>query len=308
MRDSLRLGKIAGISIGLHWSIALIAALFTVSLAGTILPASAPGASPVAYTVVAAITAVAFFASIVAHELGHSIVARNNGVGIEGITLFALGGVAKLESEPDDAGVAGRIALAGPAVSVVLGIAGLALGATVTAIGVPQLIAAALTWLGIINFSLALFNMLPALPLDGGRALQAFLWNRNGDKHGATIRAASVGRLIGFGLVAFGTWQFLSGGGAGLWTAVIGWFIASSARSEAVRARIQKERERWATQGAPLGGMPFGPFGAAFNFQAPNGPAPTPPQWPGFNPVDEHHSGSNPPPPSVIDVEGHRVS
>ncbi|MEM7276164.1 MAG: site-2 protease family protein [Actinomycetota bacterium] len=313
MRDSIRLGTISGISIGLHWSIVLIAALFTVSLAGTILPAAAPGAAGIAYLAVALATAAAFFASIGAHELGHSIVARNNGVGILGITLFALGGVAKLESEPDDAKVAGRIALAGPAVSVVIGIAGLVLGATVTSVGLPTLVAAGLTWLGIVNLAMAVFNMLPALPLDGGRVLQAFLWNRGGDRHDATIRAARLGRYIGWALIIFGVWQFLNAGAGGLWTALIGWFIVTSARAESFRARVQQQQERWARQGAPFGGMPFGPFGAAFGFgpQDPNGQPPPPnPQWPGQSgPVDGHGPGSFPPPaPGVIDVDGRRVS
>lgn len=244
MRDSVRLGKIAGIGVGLHWSIALIAGLFIITLAGTILPATVPGYATAAYLAVAVATTAAFLGSIVAHELGHSVVAENNGVGVAGITLFALGGVAKLESEPKTPGVAARVALAGPAVSVAIGVASIALGAILGAIGLSPIVVAGLSWLGIVNLVMAVFNMLPALPLDGGRALQAFLWSRNGNQHEATISAATVGRYIGAALIAFGLWQFLAGGG-GLWTALIGWFIISSAKAEASHARRQMAQERW---------------------------------------------------------------
>ena len=324
MQDSVRLGKISGIPIGLHWSIALIAGLFAFTLAGTVLPAAVGGASVAAYWAVALVTTAALLASIVAHELGHSIVAQNNNVGVSGITLFALGGVAKLESEPKDAGAAGRIALAGPAVSVVIGLGSLAVGAIAGAFGLPALAVAGLTWLGIINLVMAVFNMIPALPLDGGRALQALLWHRNGDRHRATIRAARLGRYAGWGLVAFGLWQFLSGG-AGLWTALIGWFIVTSAKAEGFRARMQLERERLGQFAWPFGGQaPFAGQQQPFSGQAPytgqqpfGGQPPFAGQQP-FGPFDRARpSGAadpfGPPPTSppapgeVIDVDGQRV-
>lgn len=242
MRESLRLGTLAGIPVGLHWSIGLIAALLTVSLAGTILPATAPGYAGIAYLVAALATTGLFLASIVAHELGHSVVAENNGVGVRGITLFALGGVAKLDSEPRSPGVAARIALAGPAVSVAVGVAALALAALGGAAGASALAVAGLGWLGLVNLVLAVFNLLPALPLDGGRVLQAALWKRQGDQHRATITAATVGRYIGWTIVFLGVWQ-LSQGGAGLWTAVIGWFVVATARAEEFRARMEQRRQ-----------------------------------------------------------------
>lgn len=251
MRDSLRLGTISGITIGLHWSIALIAGLFTFTLAGTILPGTVPGYTDGAYLLVATMVSVTFLASIIAHELGHSVVAQNNDVGVSGITLFALGGVAKLESEPQTPGAAARIALAGPAVSVAIGVGALVAATLAGALGVSPLIVAGLSWLGIINVAMAVFNMLPALPLDGGRALQAALWKRNGDPHRATIGAATLGRYLGWGLVAFGLWQFLGGSG-GLWTALIGWFIVTSARAEAARARFELSRRDWPRPSWPV--------------------------------------------------------
>lgn len=243
MRASLRLGTFAGIKVGIHWSIGLIAVLLTISLAGTILPATAAGYSSAVYLIAALAATVLFMGSIVAHELGHSVVAERNDVRVRGITLFALGGVATLESEPESPGVAARIALAGPAVSVAVGAASLAAAALLGAVGLPAIVGAALLWLGIVNVVLAVFNMLPALPLDGGRVLQAALWRRSGDQHQATISAATIGRYLGWGLVFFGLWQFTQGG-AGLWTAMIGVFIIATARGEEFRARFLRRREQ----------------------------------------------------------------
>jgi Zn-dependent protease len=274
MRDSVRLGKIAGIPIGLHWSIALITGLFTITLANNILPTAVPGYGSGLYLVVASIVAVLFLASIVAHELGHSVVAQTHGVGVSGITLFALGGVAKLQSEPRSPGAAAQIALAGPAVSVGIGIGGLIGAALAANLGVPTVLVGGLVWLGVINLAMAVFNLLPALPLDGGRALQAFLWKRTGDTHRATIKAANVGRYLGWALVAFGLWQFLGGSG-GLWTALIGWFIVTSARAEAIRARFELGRRDWG-----------------------------PPMW--IDLTRPHPGPASD--PTVIDVEGRRIS
>ncbi len=291
VRNSLRLGSVSGIPIGLHWSIALIAGLFGITLAGTILPAAAPGYIAAAYFVAAAAVTVALLASIVAHELGHSLVAQNNNIGVSGITLFALGGVARLEREPEDPGAAARIALAGPAVSVALGVAALLTAGAAGLVGASALVVAGLSWLGLVNLSLAVFNMLPALPLDGGRALQAALWKRSGDREQATISAATVGRYIGWAIVAFGAWQFI-GNGSGLWTMVIGWFILSSAKAESMRARFQQRSREWAPPffGGPTGGP--GPQ-ARTPF---DGAAWPPPQG---RPVAR--------PGDVVEVEGHRV-
>jgi Zn-dependent protease len=246
MRASLRLGTFAGINVGIHWSIALIAVLLTIGLAGTILPAAAAGYGSAAYMVAAIATSGLFLASIVAHELGHSLIAERNDVRVRGITLFALGGVATLEREPETPSAAAKIALAGPAVSVAIGAGGLALASLFGAIGVPQLAVAAIGWLGIVNLALAVFNMLPALPLDGGRVLQAALWQRSGDQHKATISAATVGRYIGWMLVFFGVWQFTQTG-AGLWTVIIGMFVIATARSEEFRARFLRRSEAQST-------------------------------------------------------------
>ncbi len=281
MRPTVRLGHLFGIPIGLHWSIAVIVGLVTIGLTGTILPATAAGYSGAAYLIIGLAVSVGLLASIVAHELGHALVARRNGVGTRAINLFALGGVAELESEADNPGAAARIAGAGPAVSVVLGAGSLAVAALAGFVGASPLIVAGLTTLGFVNLVMAVFNMIPALPLDGGRVLQAALWKRRGDKEQATVSAAQVGRYLGWGIVALGLWSFLNGG-SGLWTMVIGWFIVSGARAEAMRARFQIASRNWAPpqwhQWRPGG---FGP-------QHPHGH-----QGPGFGPQD-----------TVIDVTG----
>ena len=135
--------------------------------------------------------------------------------------------------------------MAGPAVSVVIGVVALAAGFIAGGLGVSPLIAAGLTWLGLVNMSLAVFNMLPALPLDGGRTLQAVLWKRSGDRDQATVSAAAVGRYIAFALIAFGAWQFFSSGN-GIWTMLIGWFILSSAKAESMRAQFRLRSRDWA--------------------------------------------------------------
>ena len=232
MRPTIRLGTISGIAIGLHWSIAAIGFVLVSALTGTVLPGLVPGLSGAAYFMAALATALLFLGSIIAHELGHSIVAQRNDIGVRGITLFALGGVAALEREPDDPGAAARIALAGPAVSVAIGVVALVVSNLMSSLGFGDLTTAAFFWLGLINLALAVFNMIPALPLDGGRVLQAVLWKRTGERHQATISAAKLGRWLGWAIVAVGVWQFTQSG-TGLWTALIGWFVVMSAKARA---------------------------------------------------------------------------
>ncbi len=258
MRSSLRVGSYAGIDIGLHWSVALIVLLLTFSLSGTILPAYADGYGGTSYFIAAIASAGLFLTSIVAHELGHSIVAQRNGVNVKGITLFALGGVAALESEPKTPGVAAKIAIAGPAVSVAVGAVALLAAFGAGAAGLSQLTVVGFAWLGIVNLVLAVFNMIPALPLDGGRVLQAGLWKRSGDQHAATISAATVGRYIGWAIIGLGVWQFLQGA-AGLWTIFIGFFIITTARGEEFRARLFRRRDEWQAGGRDGWGGPAGP-------------------------------------------------
>ncbi len=181
---SLHLGRYVGIPVRAHWSMALIAVLFGVSLAGT-------------FGLVAGIIAVvAFFVSILAHEFGHALVARRYGVETESIDLWALGGVARLDREPPTPRADGLIAVAGPLVSLAIGVVALGAGVLVSS-GV-------VAWVGVVNLLLAVFNMLPGAPLDGGRVLRAIRWSRTGNKYRAMRDAGNAGRVLGWSLGIIG--------------------------------------------------------------------------------------------------------
>jgi Zn-dependent protease len=236
MNDSIRLGRIQGIPVGLHWSIFVFAAVVATNLASFFFPTFAPGLSAPVYLLAGAAAAVLLSLSILAHEFGHALVARRHGVGTSGITLWMLGGVARLTDQPRTPRHSFNIAVAGPIVSVAIAAAaGLsAIGAF--AVSLPAIIVATLGYLGVINLGLAVFNMLPALPLDGGRALQAWKWHRNGDREVATVEAAVIGRRAGFALSAIGLVQLFSGAGNGLFTIGLGLFVAMQANGERRRA------------------------------------------------------------------------
>jgi Zn-dependent protease len=237
-RGSIRLGRFFGIPVGLDWSLLLIAGLLTFSLAADRFPAEFPGEATGAYWLVGLVAAGLFFASVLAHELAHSLVARRHGVQVDGITLWMLGGMAKLGGESPSARAEFLIAGAGPATSV--GLAALfGVGAfALSAFGAPGLLAAALAWLAVINAILAVFNLIPAAPLDGGRILTSILWFLRGDRYRASATSAQVGVVFGWVLVGAGAVGWFAGlGFGGLWTALIGWFLVSAARAEGEMAR-----------------------------------------------------------------------
>lgn len=233
MEESIRLGRIAGVRIGMNWSLLVVVWLIAWSLARATLPDSAPGYGLGAYWVAGTAASVVFLASILAHELGHATVARRDGVGVEGITLWLFGGVARLTSRARSADSELRIAVAGPAVSIALGAAFLGASLALDAADVTPLTVATLRWLGTINLTLAVFNLIPAAPLDGGRVLAAILWRRSGDETGARVSATRAGVTFGRVLVVLGLAAFAFGGGlGGLWLVFLGWFLISAARAE----------------------------------------------------------------------------
>ena len=193
----MRLGKVAGVSVGAHWSTLLVLALFATLLATTELPATAPGYPTAAYWVVAVVLAGVFLASILAHELAHAAVARHHGVPVDSITLWLLGGVAQLHEHARDPDGELRIALAGPAASLVIGVVSGVVAAAVYTTGGPGLLVGALAWLATVSVVLAVFNLLPGAPLDGGRVLTALLWRRSGDERAARQRSARIGQVLG---------------------------------------------------------------------------------------------------------------
>ncbi|HEX6759093.1 MAG TPA: site-2 protease family protein [Propionibacteriaceae bacterium] len=249
MRASISLGRIAGIKVGINASVFLILAILVGGLATGQLPAAFPGHSVAAYVIAAIIAAVLFMASLLAHELAHSVVARRNGIEVESIVLWLLGGVAQLRGEPRTPGADFRIAIVGPLTSL-----GLAIGFGLAAGGVAQLGTTGLTfgvlaYLAATNAMLAIFNLIPAAPLDGGRVLRAALWRWRGNRQAAAVSAARAGRFVGFALIALGVLQVVTGSGLnGIWLALIGWFVVSAATAEEQQARL----------GAQLGGLTVG--------------------------------------------------
>ena len=231
MGDSFELGRIAGIRIGVNWSWLVVFALIAWTLAVNVFPHHNPGLGDGAYLAMALVAALVFFASLLLHELGHAFVARREGMEIEGVTLWLFGGVAKFKGAFPSAGAEFRIAVAGPIVTLVLAsLFVLVAGAS----GLPESVDAVAAWLGYINFLLLAFNLLPALPLDGGRVLRSALWSAKRDFAWATRVAASAGRAFGFALIGYGLFEliFFSAFG-GVWLAFIGWFLLEAAGGEA---------------------------------------------------------------------------
>jgi Zn-dependent protease/predicted transcriptional regulator len=237
--QTFRLGRISGISIEVSWTVVFILWLLTWSLASYILPEAAPGHSAGTYWGVGLLAALGLLASILAHELCHAIVAGRRGVPVESITLWLLGGVARLSKQARDATTELHIALAGPATSLAIGLASLVVAMASAALSGPDMLTAAFGWLGLINIVLAVFNLLPGAPLDGGRVLAALLWRRTGDERLARKQAARAGQLVGQVLIGLGIIEFVLGAGfGGLWLALIGWFLTSAARAEEAQGEM----------------------------------------------------------------------
>ncbi|WP_083865571.1 site-2 protease family protein [Nocardia brevicatena] len=235
-RATIPLGRIAGIRIGAHWSALVTIGLFTWLLGSGL--ADAYGSS-VEVWLAAAVGAVGLFGSLLAHELAHSVVAHRSGVRVERIVLWLLGGVSELGDEPSDARSDLRIAVAGPLTSMVLAAWFFGIAAAVgTSAGEP--IHAAIGWLAAMNLVLAVFNLLPAAPLDGGRVLRAVIWRMSGDRLRAATVAARSGRMLGLALIVVGAAELIVIGNAGgLWLVLLGWFLSSSANAELAAVGIR---------------------------------------------------------------------
>lgn len=237
MHETIRLGRIAGIRVGANWTVLVVASLIAWALASQLLPASAPDRPVAEYWAAGAIAALLFFVSLLAHELAHAIQARREGLEVEGITLWLLGGVAQLKGEAQTPGAEARIAGVGPLVSIALGVMFGLTALAAQAVGLPVLVVAAAGWLGGINLVLGAFNLLPGAPLDGGRLLRAFIWRWRGNPLQATRVATSIGRGLGFALLGFGIVELVAGQDTGgIWTMVLGFFLINAATAEAGQA------------------------------------------------------------------------
>jgi len=233
-----KLGTIGGITIRVDYSWFIIFGLLVFLLASQFpyLPSvSKYHIAPIWYWVVAVLTAVLFFASVLGHELSHAVVARKNGIPINNITLFLLGGAAQMEDEPPTAWDEFKMAIVGPIASIIIGLFFFGLVWITRGFG-SILLVYAFGYLGIINIVLAVFNLLPGFPMDGGRVFRAILWGATGNLVRATQIASITGQAFGLAFIAFGVLSvfypplrgYISNG---LWLALIGWFLFSAARS-----------------------------------------------------------------------------
>lgn len=247
MEAQIKLGRIFGIQIGLHYSWLIIALLVAFSLGGHFQMMNPEWGRGVVWAT-AIVTALLFFVAILLHELSHAAVAKMRGLPVKSITLFALGGVAEIEREAADAKTEFWMGIVGPITSagigfICLGIA-FALGWQPSAEGMmtaatPPM--AMLVWLGYINITLAIFNMIPGFPLDGGRILRAIIWWKTGDASRSTRIAARVGQFVAIFFIVWGIFQFFSGAGfGGLWLAFIGWFLLAAAGSAYAQEEITR--------------------------------------------------------------------
>jgi Zn-dependent protease len=236
-RQTIRLGRIFGITIGLDYSWFLVFALMTWLLAASYFPAQFKNWMPATYWITGAATTLMLFVSVLLHELGHSVVALAYKVPVRRITLFIFGGVAEIGGEPPSALAEFLIAIAGPIVSLILAFIFMLLEHPFAAIG-PLL--GLTSYLAYINFALVLFNLIPGFPLDGGRVFRAIVWGITRNMRYATLIAANVGRIFGFLFIMFGVWRMLRGDfGGGLWIAFIGWFLESAASAQVQQVMLQ---------------------------------------------------------------------
>jgi Zn-dependent protease len=235
---SFRIGRIAGIPVGVSPLWLVIVALITWSLGASYFPEEIHGIAPLASYALGLASALLLFASILAHEFGHALVARRRGIEVEEIDLWLLGGVSRMRGEahtPDDEL---RYALAGPAVTAAIG-AAFAVTLLLLPASTPAAITALVEYQALINGLLFVFNLMPAFPLDGGRVLRSLLWRRSGDIRRSTATAAGIGRGFGYLLIGLGGLEFLSGAPQGLWLALIGFFVVTAAGAQAVGAQVQ---------------------------------------------------------------------
>lgn len=250
----MKLGRIFGIEVTVHVTWLFVFVLVTVSLTSWG-PFASLGVSEAARIGLGIFTSLLFFLSVLIHELAHSILARSRGIGVRGITLFIFGGVSQFETEADSAPVAGWVSAIGPLTSLAL--AGIFYGLT-SLFGYQTPLGLAFGYLCFANLLLAIFNLVPAYPLDGGRVLQALVWRATGDRYRATRAAIVIGRIFAWLMIALGITETLVGGvTSGLWLTFIGWFLLQAGTAEGLQAEVKQvlgghSVGELATQGTPI--------------------------------------------------------
>jgi Zn-dependent protease/CBS domain-containing protein len=229
--NGVKLTKILGIEIWVDYSWLVIFALVTWSLAGGFFPKEYPGLTSLAYWIMGAFAAILLFLCVLLHELSHSYVAQKSGIAVPRITLFIFGGVAQIAEDPKNPKIELNIAVAGPICSLLLALLFWILSKSVLVSSNIQLLAI-FEYLAFINIALAVFNLVPGFPLDGGRILRAYLWDRWGDMRKATHTVSRIGSGFGIGLIILGLINFFLGNFiGGIWLVFIGMFLNQASKS-----------------------------------------------------------------------------
>jgi Zn-dependent protease len=248
-RGGVPIARIAGIRISADWSVLLIGALLAWGVAGGAVPGRVPGTPVWLAWIVGVIAAALLIASLVAHELGHALLARRRGVPVEGIRLWLFGGVAQMNGDQMTGRTEMLVAAVGPAVTLLLAGAFIGFSWLLVQAGAPPLVIVVTEWLAAVNLALLVFNLVPAFPLDGGRILRGFLWTRTKNRMTATVAAARAGRFFAVLLIGAGVLDlFFFDPVAGLWLMLTGWFLDTAARGEATG-----EQARHALEGVLVG-------------------------------------------------------
>jgi len=236
-----RIGRVAGISIEINFSWLIVFGLIIYTFSTGWLPERLPDATGAQLWITGLFTALLFFASLLLHELSHSLMAQHLGAEVSRITLFIFGGVAQMTHEPKDPASEFKISIVGPVTSVVLGALFMGLGSALDYAGAPKLYSVPCTLVGAVNFALAIFNMLPALPLDGGRVLRSILWRVWRNLERATRAASTAGRWFGYLMIGIGVVELIGGNvTGGLWTLALGWLLSIMAAASYQRVQLQQ--------------------------------------------------------------------
>jgi Zn-dependent protease len=243
MNETVRLGRVMGVPVGLNWSLVAIVGLFAFGLSENLFPADAPGYDHRSYIVAGAVSAVALLVGVLLHELGHAIAARHSGLEVEGITLSWMGGVTRIAGDSPTPGRELIVAGIGPLVSLVLGVALFGVREIALEAGSGGLFVAALRWLAVINIVLAAFNLIPAAPLDGGRVLHAFIWGVTRNRWKASQAASRAGLGLAVVVFALGLYQLAERTGRadridGFFVVVLAWWLFGAARDEERQAAV----------------------------------------------------------------------
>ena len=253
MRGSIRVGRIAGIEIGIHYSWILIFVLVSTILALGLFPVALKGISTGVAWAAGVLAAILLFASVLLHEIAHSLVAQARGIPVRSITLFILGGVSNIEEDAKQPGIEFSMAIVGPLTSLVLGFAFWGLYRAVQGAGAAgpvafpassyrDVVSAIFHYLAYVNILLAGFNILPGFPLDGGRVLRSIIWAATGNLVRATNIAATIGRLFGWGLIAYGVFSVFSNNiVGGIWIGIIGWFLSNAADTSRQEVTLREQ-------------------------------------------------------------------